>query len=134
MEQKRSFWDGVRNYQARNFIKKMSKGDLAYLYHSSCAEIGIAGVMEIDSIPMADPTQFDKKSKYFDPKSTLDNPRWWGVSVKPQKAFSRIVSLEQLKKLPELREHPLVQRGNRLSILPVEENAFAAIAQILKRM
>ncbi|MDH4469288.1 MAG: EVE domain-containing protein [Bacteriovoracaceae bacterium] len=128
--QTRSFWDGVRNYQARNYLKTMAPGDLAFFYHSSCKEVGVAGVMTIDSLPLADPTQFDPKSEYFDPKATVEHPRWFSVWMRPKEKFSKIVSLLELKTLEKMADHPLVKTGNRLSVLPLDQTQFDSIFKL----
>lgn len=125
-------WNGVRNYQARNFMRDdMKPGDLVFFYHSSCEVPGIAGIARVSSPPYPDKTQFEKKSEYFDPKSTLENPRWFLVDVSFEKDI-KYVSLEELKKQPELADMRLLQRGNRLSILPVTREEFEFIKKLAK--
>lgn len=114
-------WEGVRNYQARNFMREMQQDDLAFFYHSNCKEAGIIGVMKIVKIAYVDDSAFDENSEYFDPKSTLENPRWWRVDVQLVEKFSRTLTLQALKTKIELADFQLVQRGNRLSILPVTQ-------------
>ncbi|MEL7537333.1 MAG: EVE domain-containing protein [Pseudomonadota bacterium] len=115
-------WTDIRNYQARNFMRDdMRVGDKAFFYHSSCAEPGIVGIMKVASKPYPDPTQFDKKSHYYDPKSTPDNPRWELVDVRFVRKLKRVVTLKELKSHAELAEMILLRRGNRLSIMPVDE-------------
>ncbi len=124
-------WSGVRNYQARNFMRDdMKKGDLIFFYHSSCEIPGIAGIAKVASAPYPDPTQFDKKSEYFDPKATKENPRWILVDVSFEKDLPRVITLEELKKEKELSEMRLLQRGNRLSILPVTSQEFEFILKL----
>jgi predicted RNA-binding protein with PUA-like domain len=121
-------WDGVRNYQARNFMRdEMKAGDLILFYHSNTNPPGVAGIAEVASEPYADPTAFDKKSKYFDPKSDPDNPRWILVDVKYHADLKRLVSLEEMKGMKALQEMRVLQRGNRLSITPVTKKEFDAI-------
>ncbi|MGB0415370.1 MAG: EVE domain-containing protein [Coraliomargarita sp.] len=121
-------WDGVRNYQARNFMRdEMNVGDRILFYHSNTTPPGVAGIAEVASKPYADPTAFDKKSKYFDAKSDPDNPRWILVDVKYHSDLERLVSLEAMKSMPELAEMRVLQRGNRLSITPVTKAEFDAI-------
>ncbi|MGC6423679.1 MAG: EVE domain-containing protein [Lentimonas sp.] len=121
-------WDGVRNYQARNFMRdEMRAGDLILFYHSNTNPPGVAGIAEVASEPYPDPTAFDKKSKYFDPKSKLDNPRWILVDVKYHADLKRLVSLEEMKAMKALEELRILQRGNRLSITPVTRKEFDAI-------
>ncbi|MGB0263834.1 MAG: EVE domain-containing protein [Opitutales bacterium] len=121
-------WDGVRNYQARNYMRDaMQLGDLILFYHSNTKPPGVAGIAEVASAPYPDPTAFDPKSKYFDSKSDPDNPRWVLVDVKYKADLKQLVSLEAMKALPELSEMRALQRGNRLSITPVTEAEFRAI-------
>ena len=112
-------WEGVRNYQARNFMREMQEGDLAFFYHSNCKEVGIVGVMKIVKAAYADDSALDENSPYFDAKSTLEKPRWWRVDVQFVEKFERTIMLQDLKTKVELGDFQLVQRGNRLSILPV---------------
>jgi len=121
---KTDHWDGVRNYQARNFMKTMQKGDLIFFYHSNCTPPGIAGIMQVSREAYPDFTAHDPSSKYFDPKSSEENPRWFMVDVKFKKKFKNIISLETLKQHEELTELPLVRRGNRLSVMPVPEECW----------
>ena len=112
-------WTGVRNYQARNFMRDaMRVGDRALFYHSGCAEPGIAGICEVCSEPYPDPTQFVAVDPYFDPKSTPDNPRWWLRNVRFFRK-TRFVPLAELRGQPELATMRVLARGNRLSITPV---------------
>lgn len=120
-------WDGVRNYQARNFLKAMAEGDEVFVYHSSCKDIGIAGVVRVARGAYADPTQFDPESPYFDAKSTPDNPRWQAVDMVFERKLPRLISLDRLKALPGLENLPLVQRGSRLSVMPVGEEEWRII-------
>ena len=119
---KREPWDGIRNYQARNMMRDdMKVGDKVFFYHSSCKEPGIVGVMKIASKPYPDPTQFDPKSNYYDPKSNPDDPRWCLVDVTFVKKLKRLISLTEIKSNPALDDMILVRRGNRLSIMLVNE-------------
>jgi predicted RNA-binding protein with PUA-like domain len=121
-------WNGVRNYQARNFMRdEMSPGDLVLFYHSSCEVPGVAGIAEVASQAYPDETQFDRKSEYFDPKASREEPRWFLVDVKFHADLTRVVPLEELRGKPELQEMRLLQKGNRLSILPVTKREFEAI-------
>ena len=121
-------WDGVRNYQARNFMRdEMKVGDQILFYHSNTNPPGVAGVAEVASEPYADPTAFDPKSKYYDAKSDPEKPRWMLVDVKFKSILPAYVSLDQMKEMPELQEMRVLQRGNRLSITPVSESEFKAI-------
>lgn len=113
-------WDGVRNYQARNMMRDdMQVGDLAFFYHSNCTVPGIAGVMKIVRAGYPDTTALDPESKYHDPKSTPDKPRWFRVDVRYVRKLKRLISLAELKAHPALRDLALLKRGNRLSILPL---------------
>jgi predicted RNA-binding protein with PUA-like domain len=123
-------WFGVRNYQARNFMRDdMQLGDLAFFYHSSCPEPGIAGIVKISRLAYPDKTQFDAAGKYFDPKSSPDNPRWLHVDVRLVRK-TPLISLAQLRAEPRLADLRILQRGNRLSITPVEPAHWALIEQI----
>lgn len=129
--QRTSFWDGVRNYQARNFMRDgMKKGDKVFFYHSSCPEPGIVGIATIASDAYPDATAFDKKSPYYDPKSTPDKPIWMGVDVKFVKQFKRVISLEELKQEPRLDGFTLLRRGNRLSVMPVSEEHWNVVLEL----
>ena len=123
---KREGWDGVRNYQARNFMREMKKGDLVIFYHSNATPPGAAGVAKIVKEAEPDPTQFDPESNYFDPKSSPENPRWDWVTLGPKKRL-KFVSLDELRAMPELEECRLLARGNRLSVIPLTEAEFDAI-------
>jgi predicted RNA-binding protein with PUA-like domain len=124
-------WFGVRNYQARNFMRDaMRKGDPVFFYHSSCPEPGIVGIAKVASAAYPDDTQFDPASKYFDPKSTRDNPRWLHVDVQLVKK-TRLVSLPELRAHPELAGLQILQRGNRLSITPVTPDEWAFIERLM---
>lgn len=124
-------WDGVRNYQARNFMRdSMRKGDLVLFYHSNAKPPGVAGVAEICSDAYPDPTQFDKKSKYFDAKSDPENPRWLLRDVKFKKKFKELIPLSDLKQYKELKDMKLLQKGNRLSIMPVTKKEYDFIISL----
>ena len=113
-------WDGVRNYQARNFMRDgMRPGDKIFFYHSNCAEPGIVGIAEVATDAYPDPSQFDPKSKYFDAASSRDNPRWMLVDVKFVKKLKRTITLKELQADSALAEMALVRKGNRLSVMPV---------------
>jgi predicted RNA-binding protein with PUA-like domain len=120
-----TLWDGVRNYQARNFLKSMQPGDLAFFYHSNATPPGIVGLMKVTEPGVVDPTQFDPKSKYYDSKSPTDNPRWQTVKVGFVGAFKEMISLETLRQQFSPDDLWVVRQGNRLSVIPVSE----AIAQ-----
>lgn len=122
-------WFGVRNYQARNFLRDSMKiGDQAFFYHSGCSEPGIAGICEISSEPYPDATQFAADSRYFDAKSTLDHPRWLLRDVRFV-ARTRYLPLAELRRCPELANMRLLARGNRLSISPVTAEEWAFITR-----
>ena len=122
-------WTGVRNFQARNFMKnEMAPGDGVLFYHSSCPEPGIAGVAEVASAPSVDETQFDPKSHYFDEKSRREAPRWWHVDVKVLKK-TPLLSLAEMRAAPELATMRVLRRGNRLSITPVSEAEWQAVTR-----
>lgn len=113
-------WDGVRNYQARNFmIHQMRKGEEVFFYHSNCQPPGIVGTAEIISAAYPDHTAYDPQSEHYDPKSLPSNPRWYMVDVRFKTKFSEIISIHQLRQYAELSNMLLLRKGNRLSILPV---------------
>ncbi|MGN6704678.1 MAG: EVE domain-containing protein [Rhodanobacter sp.] len=125
---KREPWDGVRNYQARNFMRDgMRPGDKVFFYHSNCAVPGIVGIAEVATDAYPDPSQFDPKSKYFDAGSSRDNPRWMLVDVKFVKKLKRTISLDELKGDPALEGMALLRKGNRLSVMPVEASHWKHI-------
>ena len=123
---KREGWDGVRNYQARNFMREMKRGDRAIFYHSNAKPPGVAGIAKIVKGAEPDPTQFDPDSNYYDPDSDRDDPRWDWVTVAPDRPLP-FVSLDELKAIPELTECRLLARGNRLSVIPLTDDEFDAI-------
>ena len=128
---KSTSWIGVRNYQARNFMRdQMQLGDLVLFYHSTCEVPGVAGIAEVSKLAYPDETQFDRKSDYFDPKATRDNPRWVHVDVKLVKK-TRLVPLSELRGYPKLAKMQLLQRGNRLSITPVDPAEWKFIEGVL---
>ncbi len=114
-------WSGVRNYQARNYLREMRVGDGVLFYHSSCDEPGVVGIAEVATAAHADPTQFDPKSTYFDAKSTRAEPRWSLVDIKFKRKLRRVVALAELKNRVELQGLALIRPGNRLSVLPVSK-------------
>ena len=124
-------WYGVRNYQARNFMRdQMKVGDQVLFYHSNCEEPGIAGLAVVSKLAYPDQTQFDPKNKYFDPKATPENPRWFNVDVKLVKK-TRLLSIKELRAHPELANMRTLQKGNRLSITPVDPAEWEFIVSIL---
>ena len=130
MPNKTEHWDGVRNYQARNMMRDdMQKGDLVFFYHSNCKEPGIVGIASVVKEGYPDHTAFDPESKYYDPKSDPDKPRWFMVDVKYKRKLKRTISLAELKDYAdqELSDMPLLRKGNRLSIMPVSEQHWQFI-------
>lgn len=127
-------WDGIRNYQARNFMRDdMRKGDLAFFYHSNCKQPGIVGIMKIVSKPYPDPTQFDPDSGYYDPKSYVDDPRWMLVDVKYVRHLKRPVTLAEMKAdADSFGDFQLLKKGNRLSIMPVTEQQWNRVLELEK--
>jgi predicted RNA-binding protein with PUA-like domain len=124
-------WYGVRNYQARNFMRdQMQVGDLAFFYHSSCPEPGIAGIVKITAAAYPDATQFDKKSPYYDAKATRDAPRWVNVEVTLVEK-TRLISLAELRATPQLESMRVLQPGNRLSITPVDPREWTFVTKNL---
>lgn len=122
-------WDGVRNFQARNYLGQMGVGDLVFIYHSSCREIGIAGIARVSTAAYPDPSQFDPDSPYHDGRSTPDNPRWLAVDMVHHQRFERVLSLTRIKSLPGLEGLPLIQRGSRLSVMPVTAEHWEILLQ-----
>lgn len=118
-------WTGVRNYQARNYMwRDMKPGDMALFYHSNAKPPGIAGIAKVAGSPYPDPTQFDAKSEYFDPKATTEHPRWWLVDFEFVARFEELLPLDSLKQDPALADMMVCQKGTRLSITPVEAGHF----------
>lgn len=122
-----TIWEGVRNYQARNFLRAASFGDLVLIHHSSCAEVGITGVARITETAFADPSQFDPASPYFDSKVSLANPRWSAVKVRGIERFNRVLSLQELRQQAELHQMQLLRKGNRLSVMPITEDEYQLV-------
>lgn len=126
-----TFWDGVRNYQARNFLRdSIKKGDMVLFYHSNSDPSGIAGIAEVVREGYPDSTAFDKKDPHFDPKSDSKNPTWFMVDVRYVKTFSRVIPLEELRNLSELEGMVLLQKGSRLSIQPVTAKEWKLIEKL----
>ena len=124
-------WNGVRNFQARNLLRDvMRKGDLAFFYHSSCAEPGIAGIMTIASNAYPDPTAFDPGTRYYDPKSKVHTPTWYLVDVKFMRKLQRVIPLFELKDHKPLQRMKLLQRGNRLSVMPITQQEWNYILKL----
>jgi predicted RNA-binding protein with PUA-like domain len=130
---KTAMWDGVRNYQVRNMLRDdFRKGDLAFMYHSSSAVIGVAGIIQVVRTAYPDPTQFDKKSDYYDAGATRDSPRWFVVDVQLKRRLKRIITLDELRKHADdaLDGMLLLKRGNRLSITPVSASHWDFILSL----
>ena len=118
-------WDGVRNYQARNMMRdEMKKGDLAFFYHSNCDEPGIVGIMKIVKEGYPDQTAFDPDDKHYDPKSDPDNPRWFHVDIRFKRKLNNTITLQRLRDQKPLKNMTLLQRGNRLSIMPLSKKEW----------
>ncbi|RJG12991.1 EVE domain-containing protein [Pseudomonas cavernicola] len=126
----RARWDGVRNYQARNFLRSMAVGDLFFFYHSSCPEPGIAGIGRIIATAYPDPTALDPQSPYFDAKAGAEKNPWSALDVEFVEAFPQVLSLARLKAAVALAELPLVQKGSRLSVMPVSTSEWAAVCTL----
>ena len=124
-------WEGVRNYQARNLLRDdIKKGDLAFFYHSSCEIPGIVGIIEIVKEGYPDPTAFIPKHKYYDPRSTPENPIWYLVDVKFRRKLKRVIALTELREQRPLQNMKLLQKGNRLSVLPVTKKEWDYILSL----
>jgi predicted RNA-binding protein with PUA-like domain len=125
-------WDGVRNFQARNFLREMKNGDLAFFYHSSCDVPGVAGIVKVVREAYPDPTAFDAKDDHYDPDSKRDNPRWYSVDVKLETKFDEVVTLEELRRHEKgkLKNMIVLKRGNRLSVTPVTKSEFEFITSL----
>ena len=119
-KEKRARWGDIRNYQVRNMLRdEIQVGDIALFYHSNAKEIGVVGEMTVIQPAYVDPTQFDKKSNYFDPQSKTENPRWLAVNVQFLGEYPRVVTLAELKSSSVFKNSPLIAKGNRLSIVPI---------------
>ena len=125
-------WDGVRNYQARNFMRQMQIGDLVLFYHSNCDLPGIVGIAKVSRLAYPDYTAWDPLSHYYDPKSTSDNPRWDMVDVQFVTKFEKTLSLKSLYHYPELQDLPLIRKGNRLSVMPVTASQWHFMISLCK--
>ncbi len=131
-ENKTEFWDGVRNYQARNMMRdEMKLGDMVLFYHSNCTPPGIAGIATVAKEACPDATALDPNSKYFDPKASKDNPRWFAVEVKFVEKFPELIALNELRENPTLKNMKLLAKGNRLSITPVSEKEWHSILKMV---
>ncbi len=123
--EKRARWGDIRNYQVRNMIRdEIQVGDIALFYHSNAKEIGVVGEMTVIQPAYTDPTQFDKKSHYFDAQSKVENPRWLAMNVQFLGEYPRVVTLAELKSAPVFKNSPLTQKGNRLSIIPISPTQY----------
>lgn len=128
---KTTFWDGVRNYQARNFMRdEMQKGDGVLFYHSNADPLAVMGYCEVVKEGYPDHTQFDPDNKHFDPKADPENPRWIMVDIKFVKEFDNPVTLGEIKSNPKLKDMRLIQRGNRLSVMPVSKKELDEILKM----
>lgn len=131
---KPDMWEGCRNYTVRNFFRDtMKPGDLAFFYHSNANPSGIVGVMEVAGEPYPDPTQFNEKSDYYDPKSPKENPRWLARDVVFKEKFNRVISLAELRETPGLEEMLVTRKGQRLSVMPVTESEWQIVLEIAKK-
>lgn len=128
-----TLWDGVRNYQARNFLRSMSSGDLIFFYHSNTTPLGIVGLMKVAEPNIDDPTQFDANSNYYDPKSTKESPRWQTVIVEYAETFPKIITLEELRETFSPDDLWVVRQGNRLSVMPVPDTIAKKIMTMAQR-
>ena len=125
---KKTYWDGVRNYQARNFMRdKMQVGDEVFFYHSNAEPTGIAGVAKVSSKSYPDPSAFDKKDKHYDPKSKKESPTWYLVDIKFVKKFKEVIPLDELRKTKGLEDMLLLRRGQRLSVQPVTSKEWQVV-------
>lgn len=130
-DEQKTRWDGVRNFQARNFMmNEMNVGDEVLFYHSNAKPSGVVGIAEVSAEAIPDVTALNPRSEYFDPKSTRENPRWYCVEVQFKKKFPHIISLQDLRKNKSLQGMVLLQRGTRLSIQPVTASEFTAILKM----
>lgn len=126
-------WTGVRNYQARNFLTSMKVGDRVLIYHSNAKPPGVVGIGVVRSEAHADETQFDKSGEYYDPKASREKPRWFCPDIEFLEAFSSMVTLDELREEPVLAELLLLQRGSRLSVIPVVEGHFKKILKLASK-
>jgi predicted RNA-binding protein with PUA-like domain len=128
---RKTLWTEVRNYQARNYLKSMKLGDELLVYHSNAEPSGVAGIARISALAVADPTQFDKKSAVFDPKATLDAPRWFSPEVELVRKGRIFLPLAQLRGIKALKDMELLRKGSRLSVQPVTPDEFRVISTLL---
>jgi predicted RNA-binding protein with PUA-like domain len=125
-----TIWDGVRNYQARNFLKSMAVGDLAFFYHSNTQPPGIVGIMQIVEAVVVDPSQFEPEGEYYDPKSTTESPRWHTVQVEYVRTFAAQITLANLRDRFTPEQLLVVKQGNRLSVMPILDQVAKEILQL----
>lgn len=127
---KTTLWDGVRNYQVRNFFRDtMQAKDRVLFYHSNTKTPGVVGEMEVVDTHVVDPTQFDVSDEHFDPKSTHDTPRWLAPKMKFVRMFKDVLTLDEMKHMSALQHSPLVRKGNRLSVIPLTKSEYTALIQ-----
>ncbi len=131
-QEQKTVWDGVRNYQARNYLRQMQEGDLAFFYHSNAKPPGIVGMMKVIKTLVNDPTQFESSGAYYDPNSTEENPRWQTVIVEFVSVFEEIISLETLKENFTGDDLLVVKKGSRLSVIPVKNEVAEKILKMTK--
>jgi len=129
-KRKKEPWTGVRNYQARNYMKAAKLNDVVLFYHSNCTEPGIVGIARVSKVAFTDPTQFDSKSDYYDAKSDQQNPRWSCIEVSFVEKFKQVVTLTQLRENRKLRNLLILRPGNRLSVTPVEMSDYLEIKKL----
>jgi predicted RNA-binding protein with PUA-like domain len=127
---KQTFWDGVRNYQARNFMREMRLGDLAFFYHSNAKLTGVAGIAKVVNLAAVDPTAFDPNDPHYDPQSKRENPRWDGVKIQLVRKLGRVITLQELRAHRPLTGMMLLQRGSRLSITPVSAEHWRGVLSL----
>jgi predicted RNA-binding protein with PUA-like domain len=125
-----TFWDGVRNFQARNLLRQMKKGDEVFIYHSSADPTGIVGIAQVAKEAYPDPTAFDPKDSHYDPKSRKDSPSWFGVEVKAVKRLPEFITLQTLRGTKGLEQMVLLKKGSRLSVQPVTESEWKTITEL----
>ena len=128
-----TLWDGVRNYQARNFMRNMHLGDEVFFYHSNCAEPGIVGIMRVAREAYPDPTQFDRSNPHCDPRSTREVPRWSAVNLEFVERFHTTVALSKLREVAALKTLRVLQRGNRLSVTPISNKHWERICTLARK-
>jgi predicted RNA-binding protein with PUA-like domain len=131
--EKKTLWDGVRNYQARNYLRSMQVGELVLFYHSSCEEVGVAGIGKVIEVAIPEPLQFDKKSDYFDAEATKETPRWWAPRLEFVKVYPKVVPLSVLRVRKDLEKMLVLQRGSRLSVQPVTDGEFQVIVGLAEK-